>query len=220
MKSKEVWKDVSGYEGKYIVSNRGNVKRIDRIKDRILKPQVTPNGFWFVKLYSDNMTVKHCHLQDLVAAAFNDNPNNYRFAKHIDGNFKNNVPENLEWIPKRKRFKHGDRKENKYSGKKFIDFVLCPKIGNTVKVYGKHAFDDSRYGIVSGFFTKDILYITNGIRDYHVRNCVYLDECPQIDYPDFYLDEYKCKFTDVKRDDVTAINEKAREMIAEGGMVG
>ena len=112
------------------------------------------------------------------------------------------------------------KKELKYKGKDFIDFVLPPKIGATVKVYGRRAFDASRYGIVSGFFTKDILYITNGVRDYHKRNCVYLDECGELDYPDFYLDAYKCEFTDVKIDDVSAINEKAREMVAEGGMVG
>lgn len=33
-----------------------------------------------------------------VAEAFVENPNNYRFVRHIDGNLENNHADNLEWV--------------------------------------------------------------------------------------------------------------------------
>ena len=30
MSDEEIWKDIEGYEGKYQVSNKGNVKSLDR----------------------------------------------------------------------------------------------------------------------------------------------------------------------------------------------
>ena len=53
--TKEIWKDVVGYEGLYKVSNKGNVKslgrvvrdsigRVRNIKPRIMSPSVTKSG--------------------------------------------------------------------------------------------------------------------------------------------------------------------------------
>lgn len=33
-----------------------------------------------------------------MAEAFVENPNNYRFVRHIDGNLENNHADNLEWV--------------------------------------------------------------------------------------------------------------------------
>jgi hypothetical protein len=33
-----------------------------------------------------------------VAEAFVENPNNYKYVRHIDGNLENNHADNLEWV--------------------------------------------------------------------------------------------------------------------------
>ena len=56
---KEVWKDISGYEGSYQVSNLGRVKGLDRFvgkynefrKGVILKPQKDKEGYCSIRLY-------------------------------------------------------------------------------------------------------------------------------------------------------------------------
>ena len=98
----EVWKDIEGYEGKYQVSNYGNVrslmyhntKGIKRIS--LLKPATDNRGYFRCALSKNNI-LKTYKVHRLVAQAFIPNPNNYPQINHIDGNKKNNNAENLEW---------------------------------------------------------------------------------------------------------------------------
>lgn len=67
--SKEIWKDISGYEGMYQVSNFGNVKSLTReimnrgvkqqIKERLLR-QTNKGGYLFVVLSKEGKTKKFC----------------------------------------------------------------------------------------------------------------------------------------------------------------
>lgn len=41
-------------------------------------------------------TVK-CYVHELVAQTFVENPNNYPYIEHIDGNISNNHADNLRW---------------------------------------------------------------------------------------------------------------------------
>ena len=95
----EVWKDVEGYEGRYQVSNLGNVKSLrygGRNEARNLVPKCNNSGRLWVELFSNGN--KKCMLvHRLVAIAFIPNPNNYPQINHIDENPKNNCVENLEW---------------------------------------------------------------------------------------------------------------------------
>lgn len=99
--SVEVWKDVVGYEGLYMVSNKGRVKslhkgtRIGNKEESILKAYVN-NGYPRVMLTSGKKK-KGFRIHRLVAIAFLPNPNNYGFVNHIDENKSNNCVENLEW---------------------------------------------------------------------------------------------------------------------------
>lgn len=101
---KEEWQDIKGYEGKYQISNMGNVKSIHykkskEINERILKPRfVTRKGhnYYYVVLSKDNIphTFK---IHRLVAEYFIPNPQNKPVVNHKDGNKQNNKVENLEW---------------------------------------------------------------------------------------------------------------------------
>lgn len=104
----EIWKDISGYEGLYQVSNLGRVRSFDRYvrngtsnrnikRGKILKPCVTRDGYLQLNLIKDKKK-KVSTIHRLVAKAFIENPENKPCVNHIDGNKQNNNVTNLEWV--------------------------------------------------------------------------------------------------------------------------
>ena len=90
----EIWKDVVGFEGKYQVSNLGNVKSFLR-GEHLLRL----NGgrkYIQVVLCKDGKTYARL-VHRLVAEAFIPNPHNLSCVNHKDENPKNNCVYNLEW---------------------------------------------------------------------------------------------------------------------------
>ena len=94
----EVWKDIVGYEGRYQVSNLGNVRSIVFIKNGKIHDLQLLRGrdYLLVRLYK-NRHGKMCRVHRLVAEAFIDNPNNYPVVNHKNWNKHDNRAENLEW---------------------------------------------------------------------------------------------------------------------------
>lgn len=100
---KEIWKDIKGYEGKYKVSNFGNIYSIKNKKT--LKWNITTskrkNGTLYqrayVSLYDKNFNHKVIQVHKLVVEAFIPNPNNLPTVDHIDINALNNKVDNLRW---------------------------------------------------------------------------------------------------------------------------
>lgn len=93
MKVKEIWKDVCGYEGKYVVSNLGDVKSCKTNKTLI--PEIR-TGYLSVDLCVNGQRKKR-RIHRLVAQAFIPNPENLPQVNHKDQNSMNNNVENLEW---------------------------------------------------------------------------------------------------------------------------
>jgi len=91
----EVWKDVVGYEGLYIVSNFGNVLGIK--SNVTLKPSLNHKGYEQVVL-SKQGKQKTVRVHRLVAQAFIPNLENKPQVNHIDCNKQNNCVTNLEWV--------------------------------------------------------------------------------------------------------------------------
>lgn len=102
----EVWRPVKGFEGLYEVSNKGNVRSLDRyvmcgneyrlFKGKPKKPCLTPNGYLRTELYKNNQ-VKYYFMHRLVAEAFIPNPNDLPFIDHINTIREDNKVENLRW---------------------------------------------------------------------------------------------------------------------------
>ena len=88
----EEWRDVTGYEGLYFISNFGRVKNQSEL---VLRQQNCGNHLC-VYLYKDKRRKKF-YVHRLVAEAFIDNPNNYPIVNHKDENGLNNIVDNLEW---------------------------------------------------------------------------------------------------------------------------
>ena len=111
----EVWKDIAGYEGVYKVSDKGNVRSVDRVDFRgrkrdgiTLKPRYDKDGYLRVTLYK-NGKGKNKSVHRLVLETFVPNLNNYPDANHRDEDKTNNELSNLEWCTRKQNVNHGTR---------------------------------------------------------------------------------------------------------------
>lgn len=96
----EVWKDIPGYEGKYQVSNLGNVKSLNYKRtgeEKLLKAVDTANGYCGVNLRSKTSHKSLVNIHRLVGALFVPNPENKPQLNHINGIKTDNRAVNLEW---------------------------------------------------------------------------------------------------------------------------
>ena len=148
----EIWKDIEGYEGMYMVSSLGRVKTlIGRYKNvTILKEGIKNNGYCSITLYK-NKKPHHYWVHRLVAQAFIPNPNNYPVVNHKDENPSNNLiwinedgsidyeKSNLEWCTQEYNINYGNgniKRSLSHKGKRFtkthIENMSKARIGKMV----------------------------------------------------------------------------------------
>ena len=105
----EIWKDIAGYEGLYQVSNFGNVRSFKNLNGRgvvlkphPIKPALKRDGYLSVTLSKkgDNgrRVLSFPRINQLVARAFIENPDNLPCVDHKDNNKLNNCVDNLQWL--------------------------------------------------------------------------------------------------------------------------
>jgi len=94
--SKEIWKDVIGYEDRYMVSNLGNVKSLNYRGWGFSRNLILVNraGYLAVCL-GPILKLKYVHR--LVATSFIENPENKPQVNHLNENKHDNRLENLSW---------------------------------------------------------------------------------------------------------------------------
>ncbi len=117
----EEWKSVVGYEGFYEVSNRGDIRSLDRIRQmfnlggyyermwpgKALKQRLSKYGYFRIGLTSDDGIRTDHSAHTLVANAFIGTcPKNKSQINHKDCVKTNNRPENLEWCTNSENHKH------------------------------------------------------------------------------------------------------------------
>ena len=104
----EIWKDIKGFNGKYQVSNYGNVRSFTKWKNgALLKFGKTTTGYYWVNLVKNGRReIIQERVHRLVAKAFIENPHNLPEVNHIDGNKLNNRVENLEWVSRNRNIQH------------------------------------------------------------------------------------------------------------------
>lgn len=112
----EIWKDIPGYEGRYQVSDFGNVRSVARkvqgvakngrvyrrsLKGKALAPGYC-RGYLIVNLSGHGTVAVHL----LVARAFLLKPLHAENVNHVDGVKANNNLANLEWCTKSHNQRH------------------------------------------------------------------------------------------------------------------
>lgn len=96
----EIWKEIEGFEGLYMVSNLGRVKTLNYKRTgqyKILKPTENYKGYLAVGLYRNNKK-ETVLVHRLVCKAFLPNPENKPCVDHINTNRADNRIENLRWV--------------------------------------------------------------------------------------------------------------------------
>ena len=94
----EIWKDIKGYEGKYQVSDKGNVRSLNYNntgQPRNLKQKINRYGYNEVKLSKNNKT-KNFLVSTLVAQAFLNKVNPDKEVMHIY-DINDNSVDNLKY---------------------------------------------------------------------------------------------------------------------------
>lgn len=109
MTTKQEWRPISGYEGRYDISNDGEVRswlqrgRHERSTEaRILAQTVTPKGYRLVHLRSSASKGKSYSVHRLVLLAFVGPCPEGMEASHLNGDSADNRIENLAWESSKK----------------------------------------------------------------------------------------------------------------------
>lgn len=110
----ELWKDVVGYEGLYMVSSNGRVICVG--SDRAKRATVSANGSLIMSskenkgylsvTFTKNNKRTQIQLHRVIAQAFIPNPHNKPQVNHINGVKSDNSIENLEWVTPSENVKH------------------------------------------------------------------------------------------------------------------
>ena len=99
----EIWKEIIGYEGIYLVSNEGRV--MNAYNGKILSQVDNGVGYKKVELWKNHKGKKY-YVHRLVADSFLPNQYGRTEVNHIDGNHSNNYVDNLEWVTSKENTRH------------------------------------------------------------------------------------------------------------------
>lgn len=166
--SKERWRWVDGYEGLYMVSDRGRVMSVPKTAEKsngvsvsysgqVLEQAFDLKGYPHVAL-SRNGSLKTYAVHRLVAKAFVANPANHSCVNHIDENKSNNIATNLEWCSVEYNNRYGSRGEriSRSTGKP----VQMIQSGLVVKEFASTKDAERTIGVCSSHVSE----CCNGIR--------------------------------------------------------
>ena len=112
----DIWKPINNYNGFYQISNRGDVRSVDRkielsntntrlLKAKQLKTRINNYGYLTVRLSKSGVT-KTQFIHRLVADAYIPNMLNLPEVNHKNGVKSDNTPSNLEWVSHSQNVQH------------------------------------------------------------------------------------------------------------------
>jgi hypothetical protein len=166
----EVWKDINGFEGKYQVSNFGNVKSLNRktlrkdgkivsFKECNLKYRFQKSGYASICMSKKNYLVHR-----LVADAFLEKISLLKLdVNHIDCNKSNNSINNLQWVSKSENIQHAIKNQRfkRFYGKEHWlskKVIQKNKNGELIKIWD--SFSDVKREL--NLDIKSLIYCCNG----------------------------------------------------------
>lgn len=113
-----IWKDVKSWEGFYQISNRGDVRSLDRIvnsrystaikRGKVLKKYTDSHGYDVVH-FTNKKRKKLYKVHRLVGKAYAKGYDINKEINHIDGIKTNNNMHNLEWVTRKENIIHAHK---------------------------------------------------------------------------------------------------------------
>ena len=121
----EEWRDIPGYEGKYQVSNLGNVFSLN--KQRIITGKVDRKGYREIQLWSD-ATYKCFRVHNLVLLTFvGPRPDGCPETRHLNSDPSDNRLSNLAYGT---QLENGADRATEYQERFALDNYLCRFLRN------------------------------------------------------------------------------------------
>lgn len=165
----EVWKTINDYDGRYEVSNLGNVRSINYKntgKAVNLKPATDTKGYLRVG-FCRGLKVETKKVHRLVAELFIPNPLNLPQVNHINGNKKDNTVSNLEWC--------SNEQNNEHRAKVLKNKMSKDSCRNIAKGHGQSPFMCIETGKI--YHTYNECMEDMGFKSNHI-SCVLLGKRP------------------------------------------
>ena len=153
----EIWRDIKGFEGKYMVSNLGRVKSLNYNKtgkEKIMKGVPDGYGYFQLSLCKEGK-VKNCRINRLVAQAFIPNTESKPQVNHIDGDKTNNRVTNLEWTTQEENMRHAYKNGLKVQTEEVKKKIGLSRLG---KYKGRNSYNCKKVKCVS---TGEVFYSLN-----------------------------------------------------------
>lgn len=137
----EVWRAISGFEGRYEVSSAGRVRSLPRrvammkrngemgektTTLKILRLHTWGSKYPGIVLLDSDLKRHRRMVHQLVAEAFIPNPLGFSQVNHIDADTFNARVENLEWCDQSHNLRHAHRIGNRKTGKEH-HFAVLPR---------------------------------------------------------------------------------------------
>lgn len=136
----EEWRDVVGFEGKYLISSNGRVISLSRTiyagsggykqsLPRLLTKSIMRNGYYGVMLSDMDKRIglnrtKPYYIHRLIAEAFIPNPHNYPMIDHINTNRIDNSISNLRWCNQKGNMNNPITIKNNPHNKKVVQLSI------------------------------------------------------------------------------------------------
>jgi integrase/recombinase XerD len=156
----EQWRDITGYDGIYQVSDQGQVRNTHTSK--ILQPVRIKNGRLYVSLSSDGFQRK-CTVHSLVAAAFLGICPPRHETTHKDGDYTNNAAENLEYVTRGENQKRFVMRSGGYS----VNLTKRVQTTNGMRYFPVAQSANGR--------VKPDIVLVNGKEERHLEGAYYLE---------------------------------------------
>lgn len=153
----EIWKEIKGYEGRYMISSFGRVKSLLRNKENILALKDI-RGYKNACLWSKEQKRRTIQVHRIVANHFIPNPLNKPQVNHINHKKDDNRVENLEWVTNSENVKHSyldnnrtQKGENNNASKYTNELIMNIKKNGKYDTFEKMGKD---YGISGKYICK------------------------------------------------------------------
>jgi hypothetical protein len=154
----EIYVPVKGTNGKYMVSNMGNMKCLSRNRKEyvLMKPSLDKRGYARVDLYGVRRSVL---VHRIVAEHFIPNPEHKATVNHKNEIKTDNRVENLEWLTNTENHNYGTRNARVAKGQEKPILRISKETGEVLQRY-----PSLKAAVADGFNHAGISICANGGR--------------------------------------------------------